>query len=225
MVLVARELARNKVDIAALSETRFSEQGQLEEVGASYTFFWSGRPKAERRDADVAFAIRNDIKEKLIVLGDFNAHVGTDHAAWRGVLGPHGLSSCHGNGLLLLRTCAEHRILLPNTFFRLRRWRRPRGCTLGRGTGSCWTMFSSGGEIDRTCCRHVNGKENVVTHAVPRVGIELITTRPIGSTLIADAQRSDDERLYFTLRTLYFFGMSISPEQLPKIDPVVRHCS
>ncbi|VDL89526.1 unnamed protein product [Schistocephalus solidus] len=39
MVLVARELARYKVDIAALSETHFSEQGQLEEVGAGYAFF------------------------------------------------------------------------------------------------------------------------------------------------------------------------------------------
>ncbi|VDL96508.1 unnamed protein product [Schistocephalus solidus] len=36
--LVARELAHYKVDIAAVSETRFSEQGQLEEVGADYTF-------------------------------------------------------------------------------------------------------------------------------------------------------------------------------------------
>uniref|UniRef100_A0A183TEF5 C2H2-type domain-containing protein n=1 Tax=Schistocephalus solidus TaxID=70667 RepID=A0A183TEF5_SCHSO len=59
--LVARKLARYKFDIAALSETRFSEQGQLEEGGAGYTFVWSGRPKAERRDAGVAFAIRNDI--------------------------------------------------------------------------------------------------------------------------------------------------------------------
>ncbi|VDM04858.1 unnamed protein product [Schistocephalus solidus] len=48
--LVARELSRYKVDIAALSEPRFSEQGQLEEVSAGYTF-WSGRPKAERCDA------------------------------------------------------------------------------------------------------------------------------------------------------------------------------
>ncbi|VDL98128.1 unnamed protein product [Schistocephalus solidus] len=59
--LVARELAYYKEEIAALSETRFSEQGQLEEVGAGYTFFWSGRPKAERRDAGFAFAIRNDM--------------------------------------------------------------------------------------------------------------------------------------------------------------------
>nr|VZI05282.1 unnamed protein product [Spirometra erinaceieuropaei] len=178
--LVSRELARYKVNIAALSETRFSEQGQLEEVGAGYTFFWSGRPRPERRDADVAFAIRNDIvgrlpclpqgindrlmslrlplrrgggkfvtiisayaptminpdavrdkfyedlhallatvpkADKLIVLGDFNARVGTDHTAWREVLGPHGLRGSNDNGLLLLRTCAEHRLILTNTFF------------------------------------------------------------------------------------------------------------
>ncbi|VDL90226.1 unnamed protein product [Schistocephalus solidus] len=135
MALVARELARYKVGNAALSETRFSEQGQLKE--------------AERGDARVAFAIRNEIvgrlpylpqgindhltslclplwgdnsatiisaythpmtssgvakdkfyedlhallatvskTDKLIVLGDFNARIGTDHASWQKVLGP-----------------------------------------------------------------------------------------------------------------------------------------
>nr|VZI32818.1 unnamed protein product [Spirometra erinaceieuropaei] len=49
----------------ALCEIRFSEQGQLEEVCAGYTFSWSGRPRAERRDAGVAFAIRNDIVGRL----------------------------------------------------------------------------------------------------------------------------------------------------------------
>ncbi|BHF67914.1 hypothetical protein SprV_0301094300 [Sparganum proliferum] len=66
--LVDRELARYKVDIAALSETRFSEQGHLEEVGAGNTFFWSGRPRAERRDAGVTFAIRKDIVGRLSCL-------------------------------------------------------------------------------------------------------------------------------------------------------------
>ncbi|BHF85677.1 hypothetical protein SprV_1002884900 [Sparganum proliferum] len=193
--LVARELARYKVDIAALSETRFSEQGQLEEVGAGYTFFWSGRPRTERRDAGVAFAIRNDIvgrlpclpqgindrlmslrlplrrggkfaiiisayappmtssdaardkfyedlhallatvskADKSVVLGNFNVRVGTDHTAWRGVLGPYGLCGSNDNGTLLLRTCAEHRLILTNTFFCLpERERRPLGGTLGR---------------------------------------------------------------------------------------------
>ncbi|BHF64144.1 hypothetical protein SprV_0200714300 [Sparganum proliferum] len=55
----------------------------------------------------------------LIVLGDFNARVGTGHASWRGVLGPHGLDGLNDNGLLLLRTCVEHRLILTNTFFRL----------------------------------------------------------------------------------------------------------
>nr|VZI51773.1 unnamed protein product [Spirometra erinaceieuropaei] len=45
--------------------------------------------------------------DKLIVLGDFHTPVGTDHAAWRGVLGPHGLNGFNENGLLLLRTPAH----------------------------------------------------------------------------------------------------------------------
>ncbi|KAL8595490.1 hypothetical protein ACOMHN_000699 [Nucella lapillus] len=40
--LVARKLTRYKIDIAALSETRFADKGQLTETGGSYTFFWSG---------------------------------------------------------------------------------------------------------------------------------------------------------------------------------------
>ncbi|VDL96575.1 unnamed protein product [Schistocephalus solidus] len=41
------ELTIHKVDIGALSETRLSEQGQMEEVTADSTFFWSSRSKAE----------------------------------------------------------------------------------------------------------------------------------------------------------------------------------
>ncbi|VDM05385.1 unnamed protein product [Schistocephalus solidus] len=74
--LVTHKLARYKVDIAALSENRFSEQGQLEELGTGYTFFWSGQPTEERRDVGVAFANRNDIVGRLPCLPQgFNDHL------------------------------------------------------------------------------------------------------------------------------------------------------
>ncbi|BHF59220.1 hypothetical protein SprV_0100217700 [Sparganum proliferum] len=62
-VLVARKLVQWKVDITEL-RTRFSEQSQ-QEVRVGYIFFWSDRSKADRRDAVVAFVIRNDIVRPL----------------------------------------------------------------------------------------------------------------------------------------------------------------
>ena len=63
--LVGRELGRYGIEIAALSETRFEEIGEIKEVGASYTFFWSGRKSEERREAGVGFVIKSDLVRKL----------------------------------------------------------------------------------------------------------------------------------------------------------------
>ena len=63
--LVASELARYNVHIAALSETRFAEEGQLTEHSAGYTFFWIGRGLDERREAGVGFAIKTNLVSKL----------------------------------------------------------------------------------------------------------------------------------------------------------------
>ena len=41
--LFGRELGRYGIGIAALSETRFAEVGEMKEVGAGYTFFCGGR--------------------------------------------------------------------------------------------------------------------------------------------------------------------------------------
>ena len=57
--LVAKELSRYDIDIAALSETRFALNDSLVDNG--YTFFWSGKGEEERREAGVGFAIRNSI--------------------------------------------------------------------------------------------------------------------------------------------------------------------
>ena len=61
--LVAMELAKYNIDIAALCETRFSESGSLDDL--EYSFFWSGKPEGERREAGVGFAIKKDIITKL----------------------------------------------------------------------------------------------------------------------------------------------------------------
>ena len=57
--------------------------------------------------------------DKLILLGDFNASVGTDHQTWEGEIGTEGTGKCNSNVLLLLKKCAEHELLITNTVFRL----------------------------------------------------------------------------------------------------------
>ena len=66
--LVARELARFHVDIAALGETRIANEGQLTEDGGGYCFFWSGRTSEEWRDAGVGFAIRPHLVSNIASL-------------------------------------------------------------------------------------------------------------------------------------------------------------
>ena len=64
--LIANELARYSIDIAALSETRLAGEGELCERGAGYTFFWCGRGPEERREAGVGFAVKSSLVGKLV---------------------------------------------------------------------------------------------------------------------------------------------------------------
>ena len=54
--LVAMILAKCNINIAALCETSFSESGSLNVL--EYSFFWSGKPEGERKEAGVGFAIK-----------------------------------------------------------------------------------------------------------------------------------------------------------------------
>ena len=59
--LIACELARYNIDIAAHSETRFPDEGYLVETGTGYTFFGSGLPTVVRRNEGVGFAVSTEL--------------------------------------------------------------------------------------------------------------------------------------------------------------------
>ncbi|XP_072181335.1 craniofacial development protein 2-like [Diadema setosum] len=190
--LVAKELSRYNIDIAALSETRIAEEGSLTEPTTGYTFFWKGKAQNEDRIHGVGLAIKTSLMrqisdlptgiserlmtlrlplshkrhatiisayaptltsseeaieefyadlssilntipatDKIILLGDFNARVGSDHGRWDRVLGRHGICKMNNNGLLLLSKCAEFDLVITNTVFRLANkykttWMHPR---------------------------------------------------------------------------------------------------
>ncbi|GFN94510.1 craniofacial development protein 2 [Plakobranchus ocellatus] len=66
--LIAHELSRLNIDIAALSEVRFADEGNLWEHGAGYTLYWSGKSSTERRLSGVGFMMKNSIATKLETL-------------------------------------------------------------------------------------------------------------------------------------------------------------
>ena len=68
--------------------------------------------------------------ESIVLMGDFNAHIGMDNETWKGVIGRHGVPEFNENGRYLLQLCCSNGLCIMNTFFQHRdvykyTWYRP----------------------------------------------------------------------------------------------------
>ena len=68
--------------------------------------------------------------DKILLMGDFNARVGTDHEIWK-CLGKQGFGKQNSNGLHLVQLCTEFNLIIGNTVYRQKNkykgtWMHPR---------------------------------------------------------------------------------------------------
>ncbi|KAI0222273.1 Craniofacial development protein 2, partial [Lamellibrachia satsuma] len=121
-----RELIRLDVSIAALQETRLDSSGCLKEE--NFTFFCNEDIKDHFYDVLDSLIGKIPKVAPLILLGDFNARVGSDHQSWPSCIGHHGTGRMNDNGQ---RLCSFHGLYITNTFFQSNHqqkvsWKHPR---------------------------------------------------------------------------------------------------
>jgi len=98
-------------------------------------------------------------KQPLLIAGDFNARVGTDHDPWPTCLGKFGTGKMNENGQRLLELCCHHELCISNTFFNTKpqhrvSWRHPRS--------KHWH------QLDLILTRHANLSSIKLTHLPER---------------------------------------------------------
>jgi len=92
-----------------------------------------------------------------VLLGDFNARVGSNHHVWNGAIGRHGIGNANSKDFSLLHLCSEFDLVITNTLFQQRNhhkatWQHPRS--------KHWHL------IDHIIVRHRDIKDATLTRAM-----------------------------------------------------------
>lgn len=118
--------------------------------------------------------------DKLLILGDFNARVGTDWETYTGVIGKFGKGMKNSNGELLLNFCTQQGLCITNTLFyqpekNFYTWKHAR---TGRYHLLDYTITRQSDVTDVLCTKALRGPECSTDHYLVRSQMRLIINPP-----------------------------------------------
>ena len=126
----------------------------------------------------------NNIKEQddLYVMGDFNGRVGVRRTPWTKHLGPHSdhRTPCNYNGNHVLELCAEHDLIITNTFYQHRETQIY--------TWYKWNNIDVSSQIDFTLARSRMRCSIRDSRAIPNASLDT-DHRPVITTLVIEKKR------------------------------------
>lgn len=124
---------------------------------------------------------RHDIK---ILLGDFNAKLGTDYHLWPGIIGKHSLhGSSNDNGTRLLDFCTLNQLTVGGTLFEHRdihkgTWRSPDGRTVNQIDHICISTQWNHSLLDVKTCRGADiGSDHYLVRGFLRIKLKNVESR------------------------------------------------
>ena len=117
-------------------------------------------------------------EDKLLILGDFHARVGTDWEAYKGIIGKFGKKKKNSNGELLLNFCAQQELSITNTFFYQRdknyfTWKHPRS---GHYQLLDYAITRKADLADVLCTKAMRGPECSTDHYLVRCQLRMKIT-------------------------------------------------
>ena len=99
------------------------------------TLFTKDEIKVQFYDSLVQVTSSIPPREKIYILGDFNARVGADHNKWPMCLGMHDVGRINENGQILLEFCAQFQLCITSSFCQSTNDTRYPGKSLTRAIG------------------------------------------------------------------------------------------